>query len=336
MFGLASFLLKFFISSRRGLILLGLLLVLGGGVSGIASHQVTYRNGARGTVAHYLSGDSAHTGYLQMGNSSNLYYVNENDFTPMINENGVQTLGRGSSISYVYTPDETEQIDETATDTGAHLQGTAFRVVQITLYDQNGQHPDVFTSSDYAQNPQGYYQNNWPAGMSLLVLGLLVTGVALFWPTWRAKRTKPVRLVGAPWAPRRPAMGGQLQPAHGQPFSPSSVQHPQYQPYQHTQQDPQHQCSPQPPLPSLPQPAQYSQEMDFSCTDCGATWSRGQWSASCRQCGGGALEIACPLCQGRCGRKWKRSVVDSWDYRQAYWGGVCGFRSFSKSPTQLQ
>lgn len=190
MLGLAWFLLKFLLSSRRGLILLGLLLVLGGVVTGIASHSVTYRNGTRGTVAHYLSGDSAHIGYLQMGNSSDLYYVNENEFTPTINENGTQTLGRGSSISYVYTPDETKQIDETATDTGAHLQGTAFRVVQITLYDQNGQNPEVFTSSDYAQNPQGYYQNNWPGGMSLLVLGFLVTGSALFWPKRYTKSTK--------------------------------------------------------------------------------------------------------------------------------------------------
>lgn len=60
------------------------------------------------------------------------------------------------------------------------------------------------------------------------------------------------------------------------------------------------------------------------CHSCGADWSQGHYSPGCQQCGGGALEIACPVCHGRCGRRWQRAVLDSWDFNIAHWAGQCG------------
>jgi eukaryotic-like serine/threonine-protein kinase len=64
--------------------------------------------------------------------------------------------------------------------------------------------------------------------------------------------------------------------------------------------------------------------LDWICHNCGANWSQGQYRPGCPQCGGGALERACPLCHGRCGRRWQRAVLDSWDFNLAHWAGGCG------------
>jgi hypothetical protein len=155
-----------------------MLLAIAGLIVGISSHHLTYQNGLKGIVAHYLSGDNPGTGYLQMSGSSSLYFVKEKNFNPLIN--GINTFGHGNIISFVYTPDETRDIDEQATNSGTHLAGTAYRVLQITLFDNDGQNPQVFTDVEYAQNPQGIYVNNWPAGAALLIAGFLVALMTLF------------------------------------------------------------------------------------------------------------------------------------------------------------
>jgi hypothetical protein len=60
------------------------------------------------------------------------------------------------------------------------------------------------------------------------------------------------------------------------------------------------------------------------CWTCGADWTAGASTAECPECGGGALEIPCPCCRGRCGRKWKKAVMDSNDFATAHWHGRCG------------
>ena len=60
------------------------------------------------------------------------------------------------------------------------------------------------------------------------------------------------------------------------------------------------------------------------CTNCDANWSDGHFTARCPQCGGGAMERPCGVCQGRCGQLWKRAVLDSQDSNEAHWMGTCG------------
>jgi hypothetical protein len=59
------------------------------------------------------------------------------------------------------------------------------------------------------------------------------------------------------------------------------------------------------------------------CHSCPANWSKGQWTPECPECGGGPLEIDCIFCQGRCGAKWQKAVIDSHDCAQAHWFGNC-------------
>lgn len=60
-----------------------------------------------------------------------------------------------------------------------------------------------------------------------------------------------------------------------------------------------------------------------TCGTCGANWTEGQYRSDCPECGGGALEIACPRCGGRCGAKWRRTILDSHDSRSGHWIGAC-------------
>jgi hypothetical protein len=63
--------------------------------------------------------------------------------------------------------------------------------------------------------------------------------------------------------------------------------------------------------------------MDFACNRCGARWTEGAFTEGCDTCGGGAMDIACCVCGGRCGQRWWRAPLDSLDFGVAHWGGRC-------------
>ena len=60
-----------------------------------------------------------------------------------------------------------------------------------------------------------------------------------------------------------------------------------------------------------------------ACLTCGAAWSEGRFSEACRECGGGAMDRACPICGGRCGARFLRAVSDSNDSAISHWAGRC-------------
>jgi hypothetical protein len=59
------------------------------------------------------------------------------------------------------------------------------------------------------------------------------------------------------------------------------------------------------------------------CRLCGSDWERGEFSASCDLCGGGAMDRPCVMCGGRCDSRWTRAVLDSQDSGIAHWHGSC-------------
>ena len=63
--------------------------------------------------------------------------------------------------------------------------------------------------------------------------------------------------------------------------------------------------------------------MDFSCLSCNSEWTRGDFSETCEECGGGAMERACIVCLGECKNTWKRAPLDSQDSHEAHWIGGC-------------
>ncbi len=157
-------------------LIFGIVSVIFGIIIGTTSHQVTYQQGKKGVIAHFLATQT--TGYLQMQGSSTLYVIQEQNFTPPIN--GVQTFTDGETISFTYTTDETVAIDVTS-KIGTHLVGTASTIVAITAYDPNQQTQaqQIFMTTQYSQHPQGYYHNNWGLGGALLLAGLVLCGLSI-------------------------------------------------------------------------------------------------------------------------------------------------------------
>src|SRR6266496_580547 len=168
-----------------GLILIGIILTISGLIYGVIPHQTPYQSIPKSFLAHYLSGRGI--GYMQLEKSPTLYIVNEGEFLPAFS---ADYLNQGNVlISFLYRTDETTSI-EASSDNNVHLVGPAYPIVRITLYHQFGQQPVVFSTHEYFQNPNGYYQHNWMAGIALSILGLIFMGLWYFMTVIRGKKKK--------------------------------------------------------------------------------------------------------------------------------------------------
>ena len=136
---------------------------------------------------------------MQLEKSPTLYIVNEGEFLP---DFSADYLNHGQVlVSFLYRTDETTDIDASS-DTHIHLKGTAYQVERITLYHQFGQPPEVFSTHQYFQNPDGYYQHHWMAGIPLSLLGLIFTGLGLFMTVRRGRKKKQLDFANPPAATR--------------------------------------------------------------------------------------------------------------------------------------
>ena len=170
---------------RWGLILLGILLIIVGLMYGAIPQKTSYQSMTKAFIAHYLSGRGI--GYMQLEKSPTLYIVNEGEFLPAFS---ADYLNHGNVlISFLYRTDETTSIDASSYN-HVHLVGQAYTVERITLYHQFGQQPVVFSTHEYYQNPNGYYQHNWMAGLVLSILGLIFIGLWYFMTVIRGKKKK--------------------------------------------------------------------------------------------------------------------------------------------------
>lgn len=180
-----------------GLILAGIVLALSGLIYDAIPQKTPYQQITKAFIAHYLSGRG--TGYMQLEKSPTLYIVNEGEFLP---DFSADYLNHGQVlISFLYRTDETTEIDASS-DTHVHLKGTAYQVERIILYHQFGQPPEVFSTHQYFQNPDGYYQHHWMAGIPLSLLGLIFTGLWLFMTVRRGRKKKQLDFANPPAATR--------------------------------------------------------------------------------------------------------------------------------------
>jgi uncharacterized membrane protein len=180
---------------RWGLFLLGILLIFVGLMYGAIPQKTSYQSITKAFIAHYLSGRGI--GYMQLEKSPTLYIVNEGEFLPAFS---ADYLNHGNVvISFLYRTDEMTSIDASS-DNHVHLVGPAYSIERITLYHQFGQPPVVFSTHEYYQNPNGYYQHNWMAGIALSILGIIFIGFELFMIVIRNKKKKQLDLANTPAA----------------------------------------------------------------------------------------------------------------------------------------
>jgi hypothetical protein len=169
---------------RWGLYVLAGIIVVGGLFAGFTSRQVVYQQAKQVSISHYLSGLSDNKAYIQTSDGS-LYVLTETDFTPTLNSDALQSR----TATLVYDPGETDSVDVDATNTSTHLQGTASTVVELISYGDSGADPKTFASSEFTENPHGFYMNNWGVGAGVMFAGILMAGITFL--VRRRNRDKP-------------------------------------------------------------------------------------------------------------------------------------------------
>jgi|SRR6266571_481252 len=195
---------------RWGLVVVGLLLAIVGGIliySATSQSSSTYQSTQGKIVLIGFSGKSGDS-YLGLDNGKAVYF-NENDFTPT-----PPSLDLGNYVAFIYQPDKTVDLSTVLPE----LQGTAYKAVQITVFDSSGQNPKVFTSSEYSQGSG--------SGIALLIVGLVIAALAFGVPLIRGRLGKnkqapslegaPAMATGASVAtemPTLPDLGQQPEPS---------------------------------------------------------------------------------------------------------------------------
>lgn len=158
---------------RWVLLMLGIVLVVVGPIVGFSSHQVSYQNAHQAQLTHYI--EDGTTAYMTLASDSNIYVLNEGDFSPSLTMNSIQS----NTVSFVYRPDQTTDVDVTSSK-GTHLTGSGFTVVQLISYDSNGQNAQTYATSDFTQHPNGFYENDWAGGIFLMIIGFILLALFLF------------------------------------------------------------------------------------------------------------------------------------------------------------
>ena len=233
------------LTRRWGWYLLGVILLGAGIIVGVTSHQVAYQTINKGTFTPYIV--EGGTDYLQTGDGSTYYVVNESEFSPSFD--GASVFKNDSAFTMIARTD-TQDVDVQLTD-GTHLQGNGYKVEQVVVLDSSGNPLQTYNDSEYTQNPNGFYENNWIGGGALIALGLLAVSLGLFIPSWlkksRLKKTAPAAFIpqgqaGLPYPPNpvylqqnpsymQPNAYPQPNPAYQQPNPSYTQPNPYQQPY---------------------------------------------------------------------------------------------------------
>ncbi|MBV9228147.1 MAG: hypothetical protein JOZ18_02450, partial [Chloroflexi bacterium] len=181
----------YMLTRHVGRIIAGALLLVFGLIIGVTSHNVGYQHLTKGSGpfdVHVLDNGDI---YIQDTASQTFYIVHEADFTPTVDTN---TFPSKSSFTSLIYDNDSQSVDVKLTN-GNQLSGTGYAVEQFAFVDTNGQNEKSFSTSNYQQNPNGFYQNNWPGGGTVAGAGAL-----LLLLTFLMKRSKAPAYAGVPAA----------------------------------------------------------------------------------------------------------------------------------------
>ncbi len=257
------------LSRRWGLIVVGALLVIGGLIWGLTSHDISYQSYSR---ANYdiNTGKTSGNVYINTKGSNEFFAAFKDDFSPAI---ATSDLDKTDTVSFIARTD-TSTLDPALNANGTTIND-AHKIEQLVLYDQSGNKINTYTSTEYNANPNGFNDNHWLLASLLLIVGLLLGGAAFAYPMLAKKQqagtnfnmgANPVQPYQQPYPQQQPyAQPNPQQPyaqpnPYGQPQQPYAQPNPYGQPQPSAQPNPYGQPPQYPPAaPYPPQQAPYGQ-----------------------------------------------------------------------------
>ncbi|MGH2480579.1 MAG: hypothetical protein ACRDHW_13065, partial [Ktedonobacteraceae bacterium] len=215
-------------------------------VVGVTSKQVSYIQSHGGTGYHVVPGERTGNLYINADGSDDFYVAFSSDFSvPQ------SILSAPGSISFIARSD-TSSLDPAFDAPDGTTVNDAHKIEKIVFEDNNGKVQGTYTTAEYNANPNGASINNWPAGLGVMGLGVLLAVLGLF----VSRRKQPQGFSMAP-------VGGVQQPMYGAPAATPYGQpapNPYGQPYPGAA--PMGQPAPNPygqPYPGQPAPNPYGQ-----------------------------------------------------------------------------
>jgi hypothetical protein len=231
------------LTRRWGLLIVGAILIIGGAVWGMTSHQVTYQTSKQGVTYHIAIGETSGNVYINPDGSSDYFVAFKNDFNPQITQSDIDN---SDTLTFIARTD-TSSLDPALQANGTTIND-AHKIEKLVFYDKNGNVQKTFTTAEYQANPNGFNDNEWIKSIWLIIAGAILALAALIVPMM-VKKPQPSTgfNIGA----------GGVQPPYqqptpyGQPY-PQQPTNPYGQPYQGPGQYPQGAAYP-------PQPPAYGQ-----------------------------------------------------------------------------
>ncbi len=214
-------LIRLILRNHLARIIVGAILIIVGLVFGITSKQVSYTQSNDNTTYQIAIGQQSGNVYINADGSNDYFVAFSSDFK--VPQSEIDTPG---SLSFIARSD-TSTLDP-ALNTGGTTVNDAHKIEKLVLKDKSGNVIGTFTTSEYDANPNGTSVNNWPIGIGIAALGLLILILSFVF----APKKNPQAFSIAP-------VGGVQQPMYGQPMANPSEQmgtNPYAQPYGQPQQ----------------------------------------------------------------------------------------------------
>lgn len=174
----------FFFATHVGRIIAGVVLVGVGLFYGFGSHAVVYQKDFTGRYDGFLIfKDESY--YVHPYNQSNRYFVIQiATFTPLPSD--LTQNQKVQIISLIYRSDA-QKLDKHYDREGIQIVGDGYQVVAFTEIDSRGVKQE-YTTAEYREHPNGFYEDHWLVGGSLAGIGLLffLISFVVFWLDKRA------------------------------------------------------------------------------------------------------------------------------------------------------
>lgn len=235
--------------NRIAMIVVGVIIMVVGLGYGSTSQQVSYIQSSATTNYELATGTQSGNLYIHATGSSDYFVAFSSDFQVPRSD-----LDSFSAVSFIARSD-TSTLDPALNAPDGSTVTEAHKIEKLVLTDKNDNTLGTFTTSEYNTNPNGVYVNNWPAGLVILVVGLLLIVVSFV----IRRQKQPQGFSVSPAGMGQQSMYGQ-PPAnpYGQPDANPYAQpnpNPYAQPYQGPPPAGQP-YNPYPPNPPYPPPPQ--------------------------------------------------------------------------------